>query len=183
MRRSHGAAMNGWRGRCHFPVPRARAATPGGAQQARGDPHLEGRDHPENQVTAVPLRGGAVAGENGIRSAYSARVLGATDALAGRAPVAHAVPITCHVGTAPAPLHGRRQSSEPACLAHELMRKIRGLGAPRGSVPAIALTAYASPADRTQALLAGYQVFLPKPFDPTQLVTLVARLAGVLPGD
>ena len=71
----------------------------------------------------------------------------------------------------------------PGMDGHALMRKIRGLGAPRGSVPAIALTAYASPADRTQALLAGYQVFLPKPFDPTQLVTLVARLAGVLPSD
>ena len=71
----------------------------------------------------------------------------------------------------------------PDMDGHALMRKIRGLGAPRGSVPAIALTAYASPADRTQALLAGYQVFLPRPFDPTRLVALVARLAGVLPGD
>src|SRR5206468_8215737 len=66
---------------------------------------------------------------------------------------------------------------------HALMRKIRALGVRHGNVPAIALTAFASPADRTQALLAGYQVFLPKPFDPTQLVTLVARLAGVLPSD
>ena len=71
----------------------------------------------------------------------------------------------------------------PGMDGHALMRKIRGLGAQRGNVPAIALTAFASPADRTQALLAGYQVFLAKPFDPTQLVTLVARLAGVLPAD
>jgi CheY-like chemotaxis protein len=70
----------------------------------------------------------------------------------------------------------------PGMDGHALIRKIRALGAQRGAVPAIALTAYASPADRTLALLAGYQVFLPKPFDPTQLVTLVARLAGVLPG-
>ena len=69
----------------------------------------------------------------------------------------------------------------PGMDGHTLMRKIRALGAQRGSVPAIALTAYASPADRTLALLAGYQIFLPKPFDPPQLVTLVARLAGVLP--
>jgi CheY-like chemotaxis protein len=69
----------------------------------------------------------------------------------------------------------------PGMDGHALMRKIRGLGALRGNVPAIALTAFASPADRTQALLAGYQVFLAKPFDPTQLVTMVARLAGVLP--
>ena len=71
----------------------------------------------------------------------------------------------------------------PGMDGHALMRKIRGLGAQSGNVPAIALTAFASPADRTQALLAGYQVFLPKPFDPTQLVTLVAQLAGVLPAD
>ena len=71
----------------------------------------------------------------------------------------------------------------PGMDGHAFMRKIRGLGPRRGNVPGIALTAYASPADRTQALLAGYQVFLPKPFDPTQLVTLVAKLAGVLPGD
>jgi len=32
---------------------------------------------------------------------------------------------------------------------------------------------------RTQALLAGYQVFLPNPFDPTELITLVAKLAGL----
>src|SRR5438094_822928 len=71
----------------------------------------------------------------------------------------------------------------PGMDGHALMRKIRSLGARRGNVPAIALTAYASPADRTQALLAGYQVFLPKPFDPAELVTLVGRLAGVLPSD
>jgi len=71
----------------------------------------------------------------------------------------------------------------PGMDGRALMRKIRALGVRHGNVPAIALTAFASPADRTQALLAGYQVFLPKPFDPTQLVTLVARLAGVLPSN
>jgi CheY-like chemotaxis protein len=62
-----------------------------------------------------------------------------------------------------------------------LMRRIRELGARRGSIPAIALTGYASPAERMQALLAGYQVFLPKPFDPEELITLVAKLAGQTP--
>jgi CheY-like chemotaxis protein len=70
----------------------------------------------------------------------------------------------------------------PGMDGQSLMRRIRELGARRGSVPAIALTGYASPADRTQALLAGYQVFLPKPFDPAELVTLVAKLAGPTPG-
>ncbi len=58
-----------------------------------------------------------------------------------------------------------------------LLRGIRKFGGGRGSIPAIALTGYVSPADRTQALLAGYQVFLPKPFDPTELVMLVSKLA------
>jgi CheY-like chemotaxis protein len=70
----------------------------------------------------------------------------------------------------------------PGMDGHRLMRRIRELAAERGgSIPAIALTAYASPADRTQALLAGYQVFLPKPFDPVELVTLIGKLAGVMP--
>jgi CheY-like chemotaxis protein len=70
----------------------------------------------------------------------------------------------------------------PGMDGHQLLREIRELSAPRGTVPAIALTAFASQADRTRALLAGYQVFLPKPFDPPELVTLVASLAGLLPG-
>jgi CheY-like chemotaxis protein len=47
-----------------------------------------------------------------------------------------------------------------------------------GAVPAVALTAYASPTDCTRTLLAGYQLYLAKPFDPTELVGLIARLAG-----
>src|SRR5439155_1235356 len=50
-----------------------------------------------------------------------------------------------------------------------------------GRTPAAALTAYATPADRTRALLAGFQVYLAKPFDPCELVTLVAHLAGRAP--
>ena len=69
----------------------------------------------------------------------------------------------------------------PGMDGQSLMRRIRELGARRGSIPAIAVTGYTSSADRTQALLAGYQVFLPKPFDPTELITLVAKLAGPTP--
>jgi len=63
---------------------------------------------------------------------------------------------------------------------HRLIRRVRDLEPGRGgSVPAVALTAYAAPPDRTRALLAGYQVYLPKPFDPPELVTMVAKLAGL----
>jgi CheY-like chemotaxis protein len=47
-----------------------------------------------------------------------------------------------------------------------------------GTTPAIALTAFARPDDRRRALLAGFQVHLPKPLDPTELVAAVATLAG-----
>jgi len=70
----------------------------------------------------------------------------------------------------------------PAMDGHQLMRCIRTLDTERGgSTPAAALTAYATPADRTRALLAGFQVYLAKPFDPAELVTLVAQLAGRAP--
>ncbi len=67
----------------------------------------------------------------------------------------------------------------PGMDGHRLIRRIRALDPARGgSIPAAALTAYADPADRARALLGGFQVYLPKPFDPTELVTLVAHLAG-----
>src|SRR2546422_6869690 len=60
----------------------------------------------------------------------------------------------------------------PAMDGHQLIRCIRTLDAERGGrTPAAALTAYATPADRTRALLAGFQVYLAKPFDPSELVT------------
>ena len=69
--------------------------------------------------------------------------------------------------------------SMPAMDGHQLIHCIRTLDAERGGkTPAAALTAYATSADRTRALLAGFQVYLAKPFDPSELVTLVAHLAG-----
>jgi PAS domain S-box-containing protein len=44
-------------------------------------------------------------------------------------------------------------------------------------VPAIALTAYARNEDRIRALSAGYQMHVPKPVEPSELLTLVAKLA------
>ena len=68
----------------------------------------------------------------------------------------------------------------PGMDGHRLIRRVRDLELHHGgNVPAVALTAYAAPSDRTRALLAGYQIYLPKPFDPPELVTLVAKLAGL----
>jgi len=59
------------------------------------------------------------------------------------------------------------------------IRKVRALvPSDGGRVPAAALTAYASSNDRTQALLAGFDMHVPKPVQPDELVAVVARLAG-----
>jgi signal transduction histidine kinase/CheY-like chemotaxis protein len=44
--------------------------------------------------------------------------------------------------------------------------------------PAIALTAYASSEDSKRTLAAGFQIHVPKPLEPDQLVTAVATLVG-----
>jgi CheY-like chemotaxis protein len=62
---------------------------------------------------------------------------------------------------------------------YDLIRKVRALPAGRGgAVPAVALTAYAKPEDREQALSAGYQLHVPKPAEPTELAAAVASLVG-----
>jgi signal transduction histidine kinase/ActR/RegA family two-component response regulator len=45
-------------------------------------------------------------------------------------------------------------------------------------IPAIALTAYARVEDRVRALNAGFQVHVPKPIEPAELVAVVASLTG-----
>jgi len=47
-----------------------------------------------------------------------------------------------------------------------------------GRIPAVALTAYAAPEDRRRALDAGYELHMPKPVTPEELVTAVANLSG-----
>jgi PAS domain S-box-containing protein len=62
-----------------------------------------------------------------------------------------------------------------------LIQKVRQLPQERnGSVPALALTGFASAEDRTRALLAGYQMHLAKPVEPSALVAHVASLAGLI---
>jgi len=60
-----------------------------------------------------------------------------------------------------------------------LIRRVRERpAADGGAVPAAALTAYARDEDRVRALAAGFQMHLPKPVDPADLVAVVASLAG-----
>jgi CheY-like chemotaxis protein/two-component sensor histidine kinase len=61
---------------------------------------------------------------------------------------------------------------------YALIGRIRGLDPEHGGrVPAIALTAYGRREDRLRAIAAGFSMHVPKPVDPTELVTLVASLA------
>ncbi len=61
---------------------------------------------------------------------------------------------------------------------YALIGRIRALEPERGGrVPAIALTAYGRREDRLRAIAAGFSMHVPKPVDPTELVTLVASLA------
>jgi putative addiction module CopG family antidote len=62
---------------------------------------------------------------------------------------------------------------------YSLIRKVRTLPAESGGrIPALALTAYAKEEDRRRALLAGFQMHLSKPFEPDDLVIVVANLSG-----
>lgn len=62
---------------------------------------------------------------------------------------------------------------------YSLIRKVRMLDAAQGGrVPAVALTAYARAEDRTQALLSGFQLHVPKPVNPAELAAVVANLVG-----
>jgi signal transduction histidine kinase len=58
----------------------------------------------------------------------------------------------------------------------ELITQIRTLPPPAGRVPAIALTAYARPEDRTRLLRAGFDMHVAKPVEPTELITVLASV-------
>lgn len=62
---------------------------------------------------------------------------------------------------------------------YALIKKLRRQKAKRvRGIPAIALTAYASPDDRALALAAGFQVHLAKPIEPETLVSSIATAVG-----
>jgi PAS domain S-box-containing protein len=62
---------------------------------------------------------------------------------------------------------------------YSLIKKIRALDPVRGgTIPAVALTAYARPEDRVRSLSAGYQMHVAKPAEPVELAIVIASLAG-----
>ncbi len=65
----------------------------------------------------------------------------------------------------------------PGSDGYELIRRLRAAAPPVRDIPAIAVTAYVDDDDRRRTLEAGYQMHVPKPFDPRVLAASVAQLA------
>ena len=62
---------------------------------------------------------------------------------------------------------------------YALIRAIRARSPEQGGdIPAAALTAYAKIEDRVRILAAGFQMYLSKPADPSELIAVVASLAA-----
>lgn len=61
---------------------------------------------------------------------------------------------------------------------YSLITKVRALDAANGKqTPAVALTSYVRVEDRSRALSAGFNMFVPKPVQPNELITAIANLA------
>jgi PAS domain S-box-containing protein len=64
---------------------------------------------------------------------------------------------------------------------YELIRKVRARPSDKQkNIPAIALTAFARTQDRLKVLSAGYQMHVPKPIEPLELITVVASVTNKL---
>ncbi len=60
---------------------------------------------------------------------------------------------------------------------YSLVARVRGHGSARvRGTPAVALTAYARDEDRERSLAAGFDAFLPKPVEPSELSEVLAGL-------
>ena len=67
----------------------------------------------------------------------------------------------------------------PEMDGYALIEQVRALDPHLGGrIPAVAVTAYASPQDRLRALHAGYQNHVAKPVEPEELAAVITSLAG-----
>ncbi|MBA2703567.1 MAG: MEDS domain-containing protein [Blastocatellia bacterium] len=60
---------------------------------------------------------------------------------------------------------------------YSLIDKLRKTETGNGHIPAVALTSYVRVEDRTRALSAGFNMFVPKPVQPNELISAIASLA------
>jgi CheY-like chemotaxis protein len=67
----------------------------------------------------------------------------------------------------------------PDYNGYTLIGRVRAKDREHGRIiPAIALTAYTTAMDRDTVLSAGFQVHMPKPFEPNRLVAVILELAN-----
>jgi len=68
----------------------------------------------------------------------------------------------------------------PGSDGYDLIRWVRSFDAPRTarSMPAVAVTAFASAGDRARAFAAGFAEHVPKPVEMSRLIDIVARLGA-----
>jgi len=67
----------------------------------------------------------------------------------------------------------------PDYNGYAFIGRVRARDRERGAmVPAIALTAFTTAMDRDTVLSAGFQVHIPKPFEPNHLISVIADLAA-----
>lgn len=59
----------------------------------------------------------------------------------------------------------------------DLIRWVRDAGHTAEQFPAVALTAFANKGHEHSALLGGFQIHVPKPVDPDDLIAVVAELS------
>jgi len=68
----------------------------------------------------------------------------------------------------------------PDYNGYTLIGRVRARDRERGGniIPAIALTAFTTAIDRDTVLSAGFQVHMPKPFEPDRLISVISDLAA-----
>lgn len=67
----------------------------------------------------------------------------------------------------------------PDYNGYTLIGRVRSRDREKGKmIPAIALTAFTTAIDRDTVLSAGFQVHMPKPFEPARLISVIAELAA-----
>jgi CheY-like chemotaxis protein len=61
---------------------------------------------------------------------------------------------------------------------YSLARQIHSLSSGKSRIPMVALTAYAQASDRDRALEAGFDYHIPKPVEPAELISILAKLTN-----
>lgn len=97
----------------------------------------------------------------------------------GEVTVAASVPIALQAYDAARPDVVIADIGMPDYNGYTLIGRVRAKDREHGNiVPAIALTAYTTTSDRDTVLSAGFQVHMPKPFEPHKLVSVIHDLVS-----